>query len=209
MDWEERQERSLLHCLGRQRVWERQPYSAIAHILLTSGVLTTAWLLGILVAQVLPGRFERPPFQESVLRKSSRLTHRLWHFPSLWDTPTTYSRIEAIPLPETGPISGPIELSPIERQPLVDELNAIETEVVTLERRLASLENRLGKSPYQGTGIDNRIGTLRSALDPPVRSEEETAEPYEAIASEPNNTLLDVAKLSVVLPADALFAPGQ
>lgn len=192
----------------QRQVWERWPYAAIAYSLLISGVLTTAWLLGILVAQVLPGNFERPPFQESILRKSSRLTSRLWHFSGLWDTPTTYSRIEAIPLPETGPVSAPIELPPIEKQPLVDELNAIETEVVTLERRLAALERRLGKSPYQGTGVDSRINTLRSAIDPPVRSAAAAAT-YEPIPSKPGDRLLDVAELNITLPADALFAPGD
>lgn len=193
--------------LPKPRLWQRQPYVAIAHILLSAGALTTAWLLGILIAQVLPGRFQQPPLQEQLLRKSGRLTSRLWHFPSLWDTPTTHSRIEAIPLPATGPISGPIELSPIERQPLIDELNAIETEVVTLDRRLTALENRLGSPPYQDVGIDSRIKTLRAAIDPPIRTDEAPA--YEPVASEPRNRLLEVARLQISLPADALFAPGD
>lgn len=190
------------------KFWERQSYAFLAHFFLAGGAVTLAWFVGILVAQILPGRFSAPPLQESFLRKSSRLTHRLWHFPRLWHTPTTQVRIDAIPLPETGPVLGPVVLSPIEKQPLVDELNAIETEILTLDRRLQALEKRLGSPPYQGTGIESRIDTMRTAVDPPVRSVM-APQPYEPIAREPNDALLDVAKLAITLPSDALFSPGE
>ncbi|MEO0769066.1 MAG: OmpA family protein [Cyanobacteria bacterium J06649_4] len=189
------------------RFWEKQPYSAIAHLLALGGTLTLAWLFGILAAQILPGRLEKPPLQESALRKTSRLASRLWHLPQLWHSPTQETRITAIPIPETSPIAETIELSPIERQPLLDELNAIDTEVLTLERRLQSLEKKLGKPPYQGADLNSRVSALRTALDPPVRN---TLEPsYEPVATDPNDRLLDVAKLKITLPSDALFTPGQ
>lgn len=185
----------------------RRAYSAIASLLFTGTAFTTAWFLGILAAQVLPGRFERPPIQESFLRKSSRLTNRLWHFSQLWHTPTNQIKIEAIPLPETGPLSEPLELSPIERQPLIDELNSIDTELLTLERRLDSIEKRLGNPLYEGADLEHRINSLRTAIDPPVRRSPESD--YEPVASEPNETLLEVAALKITLPSDALFTPGQ
>ncbi|MEO1622023.1 MAG: OmpA family protein, partial [Cyanobacteria bacterium J06632_3] len=169
--------------------------------------ITIAWFFGVLVAQVLPGRIEKPPLQESMLRKTSRLTSSLWHLPQLWDSQTQETRITAIPIPETAPISGPLELSPIERQPLLDELNAIDTEILTLERRLQSLEKKLGKPPYRGADISSRVSALRGAIDPPVR---DTIEPtYEPVATAPSERLLDVAKLKITLPSDALFSPGQ
>ena len=188
------------------RFWQKQPFVAIAYFSLIGTALSTAWLFGILAAQIVPGRFENPPVQESFLRKSSRLTRRLWHFSELWQTPTTRTRIEAIPLPETGPILGPIELSPIERQPLIDELNAVETEILTLDRRLQGIEKRLGKLPYQGTDVQLRINALRAAIDPPARPE--IAPSYEPAAADPSDVLLEVAALSITLPSDALFAPG-
>ena len=78
-----------------------------------------------LVANFLPGDVAEPPLQEAVLRRTSRLAQRFWHFRQLWHTPTETIQIAAVPLPETGPVLAPIELSPIERQPLRDELNAI------------------------------------------------------------------------------------
>lgn len=190
--------------------WEKQPYSAIAYTLAISGTLTGAWLFGVLVAQVLPGSFTQPPLQEIVLRKSSRFASRLWHLPQLWRSPTTEIRIEAMPLPETGPVLAPVSLPPIQRQPLIDELNSIETEVLTLDRRTQTLEKRLGKPPYQGAGIESRVNLLRAAIDPAVLSTEPPkAEKYEPAPANPNNQLLEVAKLKITLPSDALFSPGQ
>jgi len=189
------------------RFWEKQPYAAIAHLLALSGTLTVAWLFGILAAQILPGSFEKPPLQESVLRKSSRLTRQLSHLPQLWHSPTVETQITAIPLPTTGPVVGAVELSPIERQPLMDELNAIETEVLTLDRRLQTLEKRLGQPPYQGADVENRINSLRNAMDPPIR--EQIKADYEPVPSDPSDRLLDVARLKITLPSDALFTPGQ
>lgn len=187
--------------------WEKQPYAAIAHTLALSGTLTFAWFFGILAAQILPGQFENPPLQESTLRKTSRLASRLWHLPQLWHSPMAETRIEAIPIPETGPVLTTIELSPIERQPLIDELNAIETELLTLDRRLQALEKRLGRPPYKGADVDHRLNALRTAIDPPVR---EILEPrYQPVATHPDDKLLEVAKLKIVLPSDALFTPGQ
>ncbi|MGB5915671.1 MAG: OmpA family protein [Phormidesmis sp.] len=190
------------------RFWQRQPYVAIAYLLLCSGALTLAWIFGILVAQVFSGNISSPPLQERLLRKSSRLGNRLWHFPELWHTPTVQSRIEAIPLPETGPVLAPLTLSPIEKQPLVDELNSIETELLTLDRRLQTLEKKLGKSPYQGTDIDTRINALRAAIDPPP-VQPDAAPNYEPVAIPPEAQLLEVAQLKITLPSDALFSPGQ
>jgi outer membrane protein OmpA-like peptidoglycan-associated protein len=190
-------------------LWEKQPYAAIAHTLALSGTLTGAWLLGILIAQILPGDFSQPPLQESILRKSSRLSQRLWHFSQLWQTPTSETRIEAIPLPETGPVLAPISLPPIERQPLIDELNSVDTELLTLDRRLQTLEKRLGKPPYQGAGVENRVNSLRLAIDPPVRPTATSSNPdYKPTPLNPNDQLLEVAQLKITLPSDALFSPG-
>ncbi len=190
------------------RRWERQPYVFLAHLLLICGAITSAWVFGILVAQILPGRFSQPPFQESFLRKSSRVTNRLWHFPQLWQTPTEQARVDVVPLPETGPIVKPVVLSPIERQPLIDELNAVETEILTLDRRLQSLEKQLGRPLYQGTSLEDRINTMRTAIEAPVRDSVD-ARPYEPVARDPNDRLLEVAQLSITLPSDALFSPGE
>ncbi len=178
-----------------------------AYVAAFGGALIAAWFLGILIAQIFPGHFDKPPLQEAVLRKSSRVASRLWHFRQLWQSPTDEIRVEAIPLPESGPVLAPVELSPIERQPLIDELNSIETEIVTLDRRLQTLEKRLGKPPYQGADIDSRVNALRAAIDPPVRPE--VAASYEPVPSDPCEALLAVAQMKITLPSDALFAPGQ
>jgi outer membrane protein OmpA-like peptidoglycan-associated protein len=189
--------------------WEKQPYAAIAHTLAISGTLTGAWLLGILIAQILPGDFSQPPLQEAMLRKSSRLSQRLWHFSQMWQTPTSETRIEAIPLPETGPVLAPVSLPPIERQPLIDELNSVETEILTLDRRLQTLEKRLGKPPYQGAGVENRVNSLRVAIDPPVRpAATSAANSYKPTPINPSDQLLEVVQLKITLPSDALFSPG-
>ncbi len=190
------------------RFWQRQPYVAIAYLLTCSGALTLAWLFGILLAQIFSGNISAPPLQERLLRKTSRLSNRLWHFPELWHTPTAQSRIEAIPLPETGPVLEPLVLPPLEKQPLVDELNSIETELLTLDRRLQTLEKRLGKPPYQGTGISARIDALRAAVDPPPL-QLDAVPSYQPVATTPDDHLLEVAQLKITLPSDALFSPGQ
>ncbi|MGC1309803.1 MAG: hypothetical protein WA885_21470 [Phormidesmis sp.] len=190
------------------RWWEKQPYLTLLYVSALGGTLTAAWLLGILIAQLTPPRsFERPPLQESVLRRSSRLVSNLWHLPQLWDTPTEQTQIRAIPLPDTGPVLDPVALAPIERQPLVDELNSIETEILTLDRRLQSLEKRLGRPPYQGADIDSRVKALRVAIDPPVRPEAKPT--YEPVPTDPSESLLEVARLKITLPSDALFTPGE
>lgn len=187
--------------------WKKQPYYAISHLAAMSGTLAVAWLFGILAAQILPGNITNPPIQETALRKSSRLAGRLWHFRQLWQTPTAETRIEAIPLPNVEPVTQPVNLSPIERQPLIDELNAIETEILTLDRRIETLEAQLGRPPYEGADIDNRLNSLRAAIDPPVRSPTEPK--YKPTPTDPANALLEVAKLKITLPSDALFTPGQ
>ncbi len=192
----------------KPRFWHKQPYSALAYLIALSGTVTAAWFLGILVAQLLPGRIVQPPLTETLLRKSSRLATRLWHFPQLWQTPTDQLQIQAIPLPETGPLLAPAELPPIERQPLIDELNAIETEVLTLDRRLNGLEKRLGYPPYQGADINYRLKALRAAIDPPVRPEQIKEPLYQPVPSDRTQTLLDVATLKITLPSDAIFSPG-
>jgi len=198
---------SLHPVVTAPKIWEKQPYRAIAYTSAIAGTLTAAWLFGILAAQLIPGKLQRPPLQESVLRKSSRLTSGLWHLPQLWQTPTAETRIEAIPLPETGPILKPIELSPLERQPLIDELNTVETELLTLERRIQTLEKQLGKPPYQDADLESRMNTLRDTIDPPIRTE--ATPQYKPTARDPQTALLSVAKHKITLPSDALFAPGD
>ncbi|MEL6816707.1 MAG: OmpA family protein, partial [Cyanobacteria bacterium J06598_3] len=190
------------------RLWQSQPYNVIAYTLAIAGTVTGAWFFGILVAQFLPGNITQPPLQEALLRKSSRLARSLWNLPELWQTPTAQTRIEAIPLPETGPVLAPISLSPIERQPLIDELNAIETEIITLDRRLQGLEKKLGKPPYQGADIDNRVKALRGAIDPLPRGDSPRAS-YTPTPQNPVEVLLEVAEVKITLPSDALFMPGQ
>ena len=189
------------------KLWEKQPYLAIAYVSAIAGTLTAAWLLGILAARIFPGSPSRPPLQESVLRKSSRFASGLWNLPQSWKTPAAQTRIEAIPLPETGPILAPVELSPIERQPLIDELNTVETELLTLDRRIQTLEKRLGRPPYQNADIESRINALRKAIDPPAKTK---ANPeYEPTARDLQAALLTVAEHTITLPSDALFAPGD
>ena len=190
------------------QLWEKQPYRAILHLLAVGGTLTGGWFFGILAADLFPGSIEQPPLQESVLRKASRLSDRLWNFTQLWRSPTVETRIEPIPIPETGPVLSSVTLSPIERQPITDELNTIETELLTLDRRLQTLEKKLGKPPYQGADIDSRLSALRAAIDPsPVA---EAAPPaYTPVPQAPGDTLLEVASLRIVMPSDALFTPGQ
>ncbi len=189
------------------RIWQKQPYVAIAHFLAMSGTLVGSWLFGILIAQILPGTIETPPLQESLLRRTSRLSSQLWHFNQLWQTPTAEVRIEAVPIPSTAPVVKSIALTPIERQPLIDELNSIETEILTLDRRVQALEKRLGSPSYEGADVDTRINTLRNAIDPPVRPEIEPN--YKPTPVDPAGTLLEVARLKITLPSDALFEPGQ
>jgi outer membrane protein OmpA-like peptidoglycan-associated protein len=189
------------------RFWQKQPYVAIAHLLAIGGTLVASWCFGILVAQVLPGNIQTPPLQESLLRKTSRLSSRLWHFNQLWQSPTAEMRVEAVPIPSPAPVAKPVALTPIERQPLIDELNSIETEVLTLDRRIEALEQRLGNPPYEGADIDTRLNTLRSTIDPPVRPEIEPD--YKPAPTDPADTLLAVAQMKITLPSDALFEPGQ
>ena len=189
------------------RFWEKQPYLAIAYVSAIAGTLAAAWLLGILAARIFPGSLSRPPLQESVLRKSSRFASGLWNLPQSWKTPPAETRIEAIPLPETGPVLEPVELSPIERQPLIDELNTVETELLTLDRRIQTIEKRLGRPPYQNTDIEGRINALRGAIDPPAKAE---ADPkYEPTPRDSQAALLAVAEHKITLPSDALFVPGD
>lgn len=190
------------------RIWQKQPYAAITHLLAMGGTLTAGWFLGLLAAQILPGNIQTPPLQESTLRKASRLTSRLWHFNQLWQSPTTELQIEAVPLPSTAPVTQPVSLTPIERQPLIDELNSIETEILTLERRIETLEQRLGNPLYEGADINTRLNTLRRAIDPPVRPALEPSA-HQPTPVDPADRLLAVAQLRITLPSDALFAPGQ
>ncbi len=191
-------------------------------MLLGAGV-SSAWVLGLVVAQFFPANSANPPIQEIVLRQGQRTSQKFRRLPQWWSGNRfgTQGGSTAAPLlrepisPSTTP--RPIALSEPQREQITVELAAIEEELRRLGDRTSALETQLGMlSPSEP--VEQRLETVSSRLNPPTEPVAENPEnnnaastPAAPLAPNPTPTdpLFDVNAYRVTLPGDLLFAPGE
>ncbi|MEO1589769.1 MAG: OmpA family protein [Cyanobacteria bacterium J06632_22] len=186
----------------------------VTRLLLLGVGLPTAWLLGIGAAQVLGHRSNQIPLQETALRRANRVVREVRYLPDRWRQPDrSITRVEPVPIPAAPiePLSQPTEaLSTSERQVALEEVDAIATELRSLNRRLIDLETRLGRA--QSTAdLQSRLTAIRTSLATTADRPTETPVPpiSPVIPVDEPNPLLDITELQVTLPSDALFVPGE
>jgi outer membrane protein OmpA-like peptidoglycan-associated protein len=140
--------------------------------------------------------------------------------PQRWQQPPTQAtRLEPVPLPTEPiePLTQPAPpLTPADRQILETDLDAIAADLKSLKARLVDLETRLGRA-QSSNGIESRLSALQTVLDTP--SKEATERPLDPQGLEPQvidqpptpatDPLFQVSTLTITLPSDALFIPGE
>ena len=199
-----------------QRRLSQLAVTTILRILLLGICVPSAWLLGIGAAQVLGHRSNQIPLQETSLRRASRIVSEVRYLPERWQQPDrSVTRVEPVPIPANPiePLSQAADiLSDTDRQIALEEVDAIATELRSLNRRLIDLETRLGRA--QSTAdLQSRLAAVRTSLaaadaESPAAAEPVAPGPAAAPSAGPE-PLLETTDLQVTLPSDALFVPGE
>lgn len=154
-------------------------------IILGAGV-SLGWLVGMLVAQVLPSRNPDPPLTEVALRQGSQTGRKLRQLPRWWqgDSPVDGVVDEVAPAMESPPsASSGITAAPAAEPPVPEEerdriqtdLTALRQDLTSFNARLSELETSLGAAPT-GTledrlqRLDQRLGAENVPSDAPKAS---------------------------------------
>ncbi|MEO1741552.1 MAG: OmpA family protein [Cyanobacteria bacterium J06629_9] len=194
------------------RSWLHLGLTVTFRLLLLGVSLPLAWLVGIGAAQVLGSRSDRVPLQETALRRVNRVVTEVRYLPERWQQPDrSVTRVEPVPIP-TEPIEplsqAATTLSDSERQVALEEVDAIATDLRSLNRRLIDLETKLGRA--QSTAdIESRLASIRSRLDPTAPPTDSPAPAAALPAPVAPDPLFETTDLQVTLPSDALFVPGD
>ncbi|MFQ4137461.1 OmpA family protein [Nodosilinea sp. PGN35] len=153
---------------GVQALW-----TLVVRLLLLGAGIGLGWLVGLLVAQVLPSRNPNPPLTEEVLRSGSRTTRKLRQLPRWWQDDGAGGgdgltlTAEAEP-GESAAGGGEAEAEPApvpeaERDRLQSDLTALRQDLASLNTRLADLETTVG-TPPAGT-FEDRLQRLDQRLE--------------------------------------------
>jgi OOP family OmpA-OmpF porin len=162
-----------------------------------------AAVVGIAIAQLLPGQLQEPPLVEKAIQGSQSLLTELKQLPETWSgkTPKAVAP-SATPSPQT------VQSSPVsetERQQLQNELTQLQAELQTLtESSTKPMETRIQPIQKRIQTIQQRLNAFTAA---PGASASQTTEPVVAPAT--TSTLSGQTQLMVTLPSDALFSTDQ
>jgi OmpA-OmpF porin, OOP family len=188
------------------------------------------WLVGMLVAQVLPSGSSEPPATEVALRYGGHTLGKLRQLPHWWQSGDRPAASPA-PVPALGPddAAGVTDgtttaaaalptLTEADRDRLQADLADLQADLASLNARLQILEADLA-SPAVG-GIEDRLQRLDQrlvAVDPasdgegevldPETSAPETSAP--AIATPYREPRFSLVSDRIVLPSALLFEPGS
>lgn len=206
----------------------RRPRSLIAWLIrwaLLGGGVCGAWLVGVLVAQFAPASDPAPPVQEILVRRTQQVVQKVRRFPAWWSgddrRPGGSAAVLPGSLPETAPslVAPPPDLSADQRDQVMAELEALQTEVQQLRDRTSALEQQLEIPPLEQS-LERRLGTVANRLNPPEIAAQPTPEtPSEGTPDPPESApatgrpapdpLFEIDAYRVTLPSDVLFVPGD
>jgi outer membrane protein OmpA-like peptidoglycan-associated protein len=169
----------------------------------------TAGLLGVIVAQFYPAPpqpIEQPPLLENILRQSDALRKVVRRSPST-AAPDGQSDAPSTPLLSTSPVAL-LPLNPAQRQQLLTELTALQTQLTALGDRTTTLEVKVGGDRLPAP-IETRLQTLEQQLRPPTSVAPITSPPPAPASPPPTSSKDERNHFMVTLPSDALFAADQ
>jgi OOP family OmpA-OmpF porin len=196
--------------------------------------VSLGWIVGMVVAQVLPSGNPEPPLVEVALRQVGQANRRVRQLPRWWE-PTVSEPVvvndtpaEETPAPgalEADPLEVPPDLSEGDRQQLEESVADLQQDFGALEARLAELEESVGQ-PMTGV-LEARLQQLEQlalATPSPTTDAEPGAEAEAAPPADPEDlatpdlaptpTLFPEPRFSlvsdrIVLPSALLFEPGS
>lgn len=192
----------------------------LSRLVMLSVSISLGWVLGVLVAQVLPASNPNPPVQEVAMRRTSQTWRKLQRLPQWWRGEATdvndldLAAQDQAPSPPAAEAPPRLTLSPELQEQVEADLALLQADLTALESRLTDLENSLGEPLSEGpleTRLDNLDRLIRpSAVDqtpaplPPPNATGTSPEPG-AVYQEPAFSLVSD---SIVLPSALLFEPG-
>lgn len=181
--------------------------------------VSLGWVLGVLVAQVLPAGNPAPPLQEQVMRRSSQTWQKLRQLPRWWqgDTlplaPPGENPAEAPSPPPEQVVTPRLTLDPELQEQVEADLDGLKTDLFALEERLTDLEARLGDAA-PGEPVETRLQELDQLINPPAEAGDAAALPpppdlpaatADVYAEPPFSLVSD----TIVLPGALLFEPDS
>ncbi|MBE9109519.1 OmpA family protein [Nodosilinea sp. LEGE 07298] len=142
--------------------------------MLGAGV-SVGWLVGLLVAQVLPARNPEPPLAEVALRYSSQTVRKLQQLPQWWrgdravglaDEALVGSAAPESPGedPGTGATEAERPLNESDRDRIAADLTNLRQDLTSLNNRLEALETNLDLPASTGS-VEDRLQRLDQRLD--------------------------------------------
>lgn len=197
--------------------------------------VSLGWIVGMVVAQVLPSGNPEPPPIEVALRQVGQANRRVRQLPRWWEPSVSEPVVVGngameveTPAP-TSPEAAPPVVSPDlpegDRQQLEESVAQLQQDFGALEARLAELEESVGQ-PMTGA-LEARLQQLEQLATPSATAEAEPGAEVEAAPEAdpepgdlatpdlaPTPTLFPEPRFSlvsdrIVLPSALLFEPGS
>lgn len=166
----------------------------------------TAGLVGISVAQVVPGNVQDPPLLERVLRWGINLRRGIYTPLSISSPddvePSPSATLDEESLPPVDSPDPSSSLSSIEQQQIQREIDRLQAELTQLSDRTAELESQLG-AQAEATSLNQRLQNLEQLVSTATPSPEVVSDPAVTVDSA---IVAQNGDIRMTLPSEALFA---
>lgn len=142
----------------------------ISRLLLLGIVAGLGWMVGLLLAQILPGSIANPPLPEVMARKVNHTLRKLRQLPQWWRDDgggATNLALPPGPLAVTGesPADSPLpQLSAADQARIETEIQQLHQSLITAETDITRLETDLGQSGG-GLSLERRLQQLERTYD--------------------------------------------
>ncbi|MGJ3244582.1 MAG: OmpA family protein [Elainellaceae cyanobacterium] len=184
----------------------------IFRLLLLSVGGATAGLLGIAIAQVVPGNVDDPPFLENVLRGGASLRQNVRQLPE-WGEPDSDDPQSSPQADDSSTASDPTSedtdsatespsgFTSDQQQRLQSEIDQLQVQLTTVRDRTSEIEALIGLQPSKSS-LEERLQTLEQQLtSAQTKPSSDPASPVPAIDS----SISRDGDILITLPSDALF----
>lgn len=200
-----------LHSTQQSSNWGIGLLVIIFRLLLLSVGGAAAGLLGIAIAQVVPGDVDNPPFFETVLRRAASLRRDVRQLPErsepdLADPQSSPqaddSSTASNPTLEDSDSAAesPSSFTPEQQQRLQSEVNQLQAQLTTVRDRTSEIEALVGSQPSPSS-LEERLQNLEQQLTSEQARPSSDALPAPAIDS----SISRDGDILMTLPSDALF----
>ncbi|HBB34017.1 MAG TPA: cell envelope biogenesis protein OmpA [Cyanobacteria bacterium UBA8803] len=152
-----------------------------------------ALIAGIVLANIYPSRNTEKPL--------------LFKMQSYFDKPIPVASPAPSPTAGAEPAETPLQLTPVQRQQVQEQLNQLQTQLKALNEKVATLETQLGTS-RPNDSLERRLQAIDLQLQGIKPPSPDTAAPGNNSATSSaasSESLLASNKLKVTLPSDVLF----